>query len=96
MNLDYLSSIFKDNYINFKDLFLLTKDDFIEMKVPIGPRNKIIYFIVLYKKTMRNFEMNDILFFFQNINGQNMDKITSTMPSSYNNDFFIMRFFIIF
>ena len=89
LNLDYLSSIFKDNYINFKDLFLLTKDDFIEMKVPIGPRNKIIYFIVLYKKTMRNFEMNDILFFFQNINGQNMDKITSTMPSSYNNDFSI-------
>ena len=89
LNLDYLSSIFKDNYINFKDLFLLTKDDFIEMKVPIGPRNKIIYFIALYKKTMRNFEMNDILFFFQNINGQNMDKITSTMPSSYNNDFSI-------
>ena len=86
LNLDYLSSVFKNNYINFRDLFLLTKDDFIEMKIPIGPRNKIIHFIELYKKTMKNFEMNDVLNFFKNINGQNMEKITSTMPSSYNND----------
>ena len=86
LNLDYLSSVFKNNYVNFRDLFLLTKDDFIEMKIPIGPRNKIIHFIELYKKTMKNFEMNDVLNFFKNINGQNMEKITSTIPSSYNNE----------
>ena len=86
LNLDFLLSAFKNNYVNFRDLFLLTKDDYIEMKIPIGPRNKIIHFIELYKKTMKNFEMNDVLNFFRNINGQNMEKISSTMPSSYNND----------
>mgnify|MGYP002626837643 CR=1 FL=1 len=85
LNLDYLGSIFKNNYINFKDLFLLTKDDFIEMKIPIGPRNKIIYFIELYKKSMKNFEIEDILYFFKNINDQKKDKIISTMPSTNNN-----------
>ena len=85
INLDYLGSIFKNNYINFKDLFLLTKDDFIEMKIPIGPRNKIIYFIELFKRNMKNFEIQDILYFFKNINEQKRDKIISTMPSTNNN-----------
>ena len=86
LNLDYLLSNFKNNYVNFRDLFLLTKEDFIEMKIPIGPRNKIIHFIELYKKSMKNYEMNDVLNFFKNINGQNFEKISSTIPSSYNND----------
>ena len=55
LNLDYLLSNFKNNYVNFRDLFLLTKEDFIEMKIPIGPRNKIIHFIELYKKSMKNY-----------------------------------------
>ena len=86
LNLDYLLSNFKNNYVNFRDLFLLTKEDFIEMKIPIGPRNKIIHFIELYKKSMKNYEMNDVLNFFKNINGQNFEKVSSTIPSSYNND----------
>ena len=86
LNLDYLLSNFKNNYVNFRDLFLLTKEDFIEMKIPIGPRNKIIHFIELYKKSMKNYEMNDVLNFFKNINGQNFEKLSSTVPSSYNND----------
>ena len=86
LNLDYLLNNFKNNYVNFRDLFLLTKEDFIEMKIPIGPRNKIIHFIELYKKSMKNYEINDVLNFFKNINGQNFEKISSTIPSSYNND----------
>ena len=86
MNLDYLANTFKNNYVNFQDLFLLNKDDLIEMKIPIGPRNKLIYYIEQYKKTMKNYELEDISYFFSYNNGQNIDMISSTMPSSYNND----------
>ena len=87
LNLDYLTNIFKNNYVNFKDLFLLTKEDFVEMKIPIGPRNKLIYFIEQYKKNMKNFEMEDILYFFNNIKLQNFEVISLTMPSTYNNEY---------
>ena len=87
LNLDYLTNIFKNNYVNFKDLFLLTKEDFVEMKIPIGPRNKLIYFIEQYKKNMKNFEIEDILYFFNNIKLQNFEVISLTMPSTYNNEY---------
>jgi len=86
LNLDYLTNTFKNNYVNFQDLFLLNKDDLIEMKIPIGPRNKLIYYIEQYKKTMKNYDMEDISYFFRSNNGQNIDMISSTMPSTYNND----------
>ena len=86
LNLDYLTNTFKNNYVNFQDLFLLNKDDLIEMKIPIGPRNKLIYYIEQYKKTMKNYDMEDISYFFKSNNGQNIDMISSTMPSTYNND----------
>ena len=63
LNLDNLLTIFQNNYINFKDLFLLTKEDYIEMKIPIGPRNKLIYYIEKKKKNMKNYEIEDILIF---------------------------------
>ena len=88
LNLDYLDNIFKNNYINFKDLFLLTKDDLIEMKIPIGPRNKLIHYIELYKKSMKNYELEDILYFFRHNKEQNfVKKSSSTTPSTYINDF---------
>jgi len=86
LNLDYLTNTFKNNYVNFQDFFLLNKDDLIEMKIPIGPRNKLIYYIEQYKKTMKNYDMEDISYFFRSNNGQNIDMISSTMPSTYNND----------
>ena len=64
LNLDYLTNTFKNNYVNFQDLFLLNKDDLIKMKIPIGPRNKLIYYIEQYKKTMKNYELEDISYFF--------------------------------
>ena len=51
--LKYIKILFYDlnlNYIYLNDLFLLSKDDLIEMNIPIGPRNRIINFILKYKK----------------------------------------------
>ena len=87
LNLDFLLDNFKNNYINFNDLFLLTKEDLIEMKIPIGPRNKLIYFIEQYKKSMKSFDIEDINYFFRfNNTVQNIEMISSTVPSTYNND----------
>lgn len=60
LNLHYLINVFKINYVSFNDLFLLTKDDLKEMKIPIGPRNKIIHFIEQYKKQMKSLELDEI------------------------------------
>ena len=45
LNLQNLYNNFTSNCIGFTDLFLLTKDDFVEMKIPIGPRNRILHFL---------------------------------------------------
>ena len=37
--------VFKENKISIKDLNLITKEDLIDMKIPIGPRNRILKII---------------------------------------------------
>ena len=96
LNLSYLIDSFRINYINFSDLFLLTKEDFVEMKIPIGPRNKILNFIQEYKKYMKNLEMEELSNFFninknklsQGVNPQFQisENLLSTMPTT-NNEF---------
>lgn len=60
LNLGNLYNIFTSNCISFNDLFLLTKDDFIEMKIPIGPRNRIMHFITEYKKYAKKFDFMEL------------------------------------
>jgi hypothetical protein len=40
---------FMENKINFCDLVLLTKEDFIELNIKLGPRNRLLKFIEDYK-----------------------------------------------
>ena len=35
------------------------------MKIPIGTRNKLIYFIEKYKQMMKNYDMEDTPYFFR-------------------------------
>ena len=60
LNLSNLYNIFISNCISFNDLFLLSKEDFIEMKIPIGPRNRIIHFISEYKKYAKKFDFMEL------------------------------------
>ena len=60
LNLGNLYNIFISNCISFRDLFLLTKDDFVEMKIPIGPRNRIIHFLGEYKKFGKNYDFMEL------------------------------------
>ncbi len=63
--LDFLeySHLFIQNKINFNDLLLITKEDFIEMKIPVGPRNRILKFISDYKIYSKNYSLDEIKFF---------------------------------
>ena len=65
LNLAFLMNAFAKNYVKFNDLFLLTREDLIEMKIPIGPRNKLLHFIQEYKKHMKNLDLDEITNFFK-------------------------------
>ena len=95
LNLHFLINVFKINYVSFNDLFLLTKDDLKEMKIPIGPRNKIIHFIEQYKKQMKSLELDEIsnfLIIYKNILSpkpypapqMTENNPNSTMPTTIN------------
>ena len=60
LGLENLFSKFKDNCITFNDLKFLTKEDFIEMKIPIGPRNRIIHFIQELQKVKNNLDFEGL------------------------------------
>ena len=46
--------IFMRNRVKFEDLFTLTKEDLNELKIPLGPRNRILKFV----EEFRNFSNN--------------------------------------
>ena len=60
LGLENIYSNFKDNFIVYDDLKFLTKDDFIEMKIPIGPRNRIMHFIEELNKIENQLDFNEL------------------------------------
>ena len=65
LKIDNLYQLFIKNGIYFRDLFLLSKDDLVEIKVPIGPRNRILYFIKLFNKSAKNYDFEELYNFFK-------------------------------
>ena len=65
LGLEELFCKFKDNFIRYNDLKFLTKDDFIEMKIPIGPRNRIIHFIQELKKNGTSLDFEGLRIFIE-------------------------------
>lgn len=66
LDLENLYCLFIDNGINFNDLFLLTKEDLIEMEIAIGPRNRLLHFADEYKKIAKEYDTKEIIEFFSN------------------------------
>ena len=64
LDLENLFNEFNLNYISFHDLFLLTREDLIEMNIPIGPRNRILHFGIEFKKFSKNYDYNELKNFF--------------------------------
>jgi hypothetical protein len=68
LDLENLTNVFKYHYINFRDLFQLNKQDFLEMDIPIGPRNRIMNFIYEYKIYGKKYDLNELRAFFKSKN----------------------------
>ena len=66
LELENLIDYFNFHSINFSDLFQLSKEDLLEMNIPIGPRNRITNFINEYMKYAKNFDLNELKLFFKN------------------------------
>ena len=71
LNIEHFYEEFINNGIYFKDLFLLNKGDLIELKIPIGPRNRILFFIKAYNKSAKNYDFEELHNFFKNFNNNN-------------------------
>ncbi|MCQ2816805.1 MAG: hypothetical protein MJ252_06020 [archaeon] len=78
MDLEKLFKSFNMQFITFNDLFLLSREDLIEMKIPIGPRNRILYFSEEYKKNASNYDMPEIIDFFNTHKNLIINKVDET------------------
>ena len=86
LGLEKLYTVFNNNFIKFNDLFLLTKEDFIEMKIPIGPRNRLIHFIREFLKFAKTFNFQELHDFFT-IYKKNLNKsLINSNKLSFNNN----------
>lgn len=84
LKIDNLYQIFIKNGIYFRDLFLLSKDDLVEIKIPIGPRNRILYFIKVFNKSANNYDFEELYNFFK-------DKKDNKKIEAYHN---LKKFYI--
>jgi hypothetical protein len=106
LNLENLFNNFDFNSITFNDLCLLSKDDLIEMNLPIGPRNRILHFAKEYKNYAKNYDINELINFFQShkqfiintINDfhfnflQNKNEDSEEFPKNFNDIYFNSNF----
>ena len=94
LDLDNLINIFSSHCIKFNDLFLLTKQDFIEMNVPIGQRNRFLLFLEKYKNFATKFDFQEVKLFLDkykcNNNNlfieKNMSNLSNHKKNNHEND----------
>ena len=60
LELESIIDKFSSNFISFNDLFLLRRQDLLEMKVPIGKRNRLLHFLEKYKNIAINYDFNEV------------------------------------
>ena len=85
LGLENLYSKFKDNFITYNDLKFLSKDDFVEMKIPIGPRNRIIHFIKEFNKIEKQLDFQELKLFLDEYNKIISGKIVYKKNNDNNN-----------
>lgn len=66
LGLGHLLNEFTKNLITFNDLLMLSKEDLEELKLPFGPRNRILKFAQLYKKSAKAYNFDELKEFFAN------------------------------
>ena len=99
LELESIIDKFSSNFISFNDLFLLRRQDLLEMNVPIGKRNRLLHFLEKYKNIAINYDFNEVknyLYKYKNLYKNNLfiDKdfipkiniISSNITNVKNND----------
>ena len=64
LGIDFLLEEFQTNMITFNDLLLLSKDDLEELKLPFGPKNRLLKFASMYKQFASEYTLNELISFF--------------------------------
>ena len=91
LELESIIDKFSSNYICFNDLFLLRRQDLLEMNVPIGKRNRLLHFLEKYKNFAVNYDFDEIknyLYKYKNIYKNNLfiDKDTNPNINTISNN----------
>ena len=60
LELESLIDKFSSNFICFNDLFLLRRQDLLEMNIPIGKRNRLLHFLEKYKNIALNYDFDEV------------------------------------
>ena len=94
LELESIIDKFSSNFICFNDLFLLRRQDLLEMNVPIGKRNRLLHFLEKYKNIAINYDFDEVknyLYNYKNLYKNNLfiDKDTisniNTISSNITN-----------
>ncbi len=72
--------VFLDNQIYLNDFLLITRQDLVELNLPIGKRNRVLAFAEKYKNYAKDFTLEEIHNFF------NMNKSLNINNTSTNKD----------
>jgi len=84
LGLENIIDKFSSNFICFNDLFLLRRQDLLEMNVPIGKRNRLLHFLEKYKNIAINYDFDEVknyLFKYKNLYKNNLFIDKDTMPN---------------
>ena len=84
LELESIIDKFSSNFISFNDLFLLRRQDLLEMKVPIGKRNRLLHFLEKYKNIAINYDFNEVknyLYKYKNLYKNNLFIDKDTIPN---------------
>ena len=84
LGLENIIDKFSSNFICFNDLFLLRRQDLLEMNVPIGKRNRLLHFLEKYKNIAINYDFDEVknyLFKYKNLYKNNLFIDKDTIPT---------------
>ena len=84
LNIENILSIFISNNIVFNDLLILSKEDLIDLGIPMLERNRIIHFIQAYTKVSKHYNINEINSFFQKNKSLNLSSLNKNSKNIKN------------
>ena len=86
LNIENILQVFISNNITFNDLLMLSREDLIDLGIPMLERNRIIHFIQSYIKESKNYSINEINSFFQKNTNLNLLSQSKKIKNDFENN----------